>query len=218
MRAEPHEAGADVARPFFARAYAAAAPRIESGGLGQLRDELLAGVAGHVLEVGCGNGMNFSHYPASVSTVHAVEPEPHLRELARKAATTSTVEIIVTGGTGSALPAKTESVDAVVLCMVLCSVPHPDDTVAEMRRVLRPGGSVVVLEHRVSRSRSFRVLQKMADATLWPIFMGGCHLGRDPMTLLRDGGFVVDEERTPHYPGGLAGRFEPYVLGRASRP
>ncbi len=214
----PLQGNGDIPRPLFARLYAVAAPRMEQAGLAALRDEFLSGLTGQVVEVGCGNGMNFSHYPRSVSTVHAVEPEPHLRELARTAAADAPVEVIVTGGTGSALPLEDNSVDAAVLCMVLCSVPSPEATVAELMRVLRPGGTVAVLEHRVSRKSGFRLVQKAADATLWPFFTGGCHLSRDPMASLREGGFTVATERTPHYPGGLTGKFEPYVLGRASRP
>lgn len=213
--AEQREGGADLPRPIFARVYAAAAPRMDLAGLAALRVELLADLTGDVLEVGCGNGRNFPHYPASVSTLRAIEPEPNLRALARTASMTAPVEVIVTGGTGSDLPVETGSMDAVVLCMVLCSVPAPESTIAEVKRVLRPGGTVAILEHRVSESRPFRLFQKVADATLWPTFAGGCHLSRDPMALLRGGGFTVNAERTPDYPGGFAGRFEPYVLGHA---
>ena len=213
-----NDGGADLRRPLFARLYAAMAPRMDDDGLGALRSELLADLHGSVVEVGCGNGMNFAHYPSSVTRVHAAEPEPHLRALARQAAATAPVEVTVTGGTGSAVPLETDSVDAAVLCMVLCSVPSLDATVAELMRVLRPGATVAVLEHRASDRPGFRLVQRWADATLWPLLMGGCHLSRDPMASLRQGGFIVEKERAPHYPGGWSGKFEPHVLARASRP
>lgn len=218
MTAELHEAGADLPRPLFARIYTALVPRMDAGGLAELRDELLADLHGSVVEVGCGNGMNFKHYPDSVTKVHAVEPEPHLRALALGAAEKAIVDITVTGGTGDALPLDDESVDAAVLCMVLCSVPDPRAAVAELRRVVRPGGTLVFLEHCASERPGIARFQKAADATLWPLVAGGCHLGRDTLAAFRTGGFVVETVRTPEHPAGIGGALLPHILGRASRP
>ncbi len=218
MTAELHEAGADLPRPMFARIYAAMIPRMDAGGLAELRDELLADLSGSVVEIGCGNGMNFKHYPDTVTTVHAVEPEPHLRALAQDAAKNKTVDITVTGGTGDALPLEDESVDAAVLCMVLCSVPDQESAVAELRRVVRPGGTLVFLEHCASDRPGIARFQKAADATLWPLMAGGCHLGRDTLAALRSGGFVVEAVRTPDRPGGIGEAIAPHIIGRASRP
>ncbi len=218
MTAEPHEAGADLPRPLFARMYAALVPRMDAGGLAELRDELLAELSGDVVEVGCGNGMNFKHYPDSVSTVHAVEPEPHLRALALGAAEKATVDVTVTGGTGDALPLEDGSVDAAVLCMVLCSVPDARAAVAELWRVVRPGGTLVFLEHCASKRPGIARFQKAADATVWPLVAGGCHLSVDTLMALRSGGFVVEAVRTPEHPGGIGGTLVPHILGRASRP
>lgn len=218
MTAQPHEAGADLPRPLFARIYTAVVPRMDASGLSELRDELLAGLSGSVVEVGCGNGMNFKHYPASVTQVHAVEPEPHLRARAVDAAETATTDIRVTGGTGDALPLEDESVDAAVLCMVLCSVPDPQSAVAELRRVVRPGGTLVFLEHGASDRPGIARFQKAADATVWPRLAGGCHLARDPLAALTSGGFVVETVRTPERPGGIGEAIAPHIIGRASRP
>ncbi|MGV8847320.1 class I SAM-dependent methyltransferase [Tessaracoccus sp.] len=218
MTAKPYKTGADLPRPFFARTYAALVPRMDASGLAVLRDELLADLTGTVVEVGCGNGMNFTHYPDSVSTVHAVEPEPHLRALAVIAAANAGVDVTVTGGTGDAIPRDDESVDAAVLCMVLCSVPDPAAAVAEIRRVVRPGGTLVFLEHCASTRPAIARFQKAADATLWPRLAGGCHLGRDTLAALRSGGFVVEAVRTPEHPGGIGGALAPHILGRAVRP
>lgn len=193
-------------------------PRMDKGGLAALRTELLSDLTGTVVEVGCGIGSNFTHYPPSVSIVHAVEPEPHLRSLAHTAAAGTTVGINVTGGTGSALPLQDGSVDGAVLSMVLCSVPNPQSTVTELMRVLRPGGTLVFLEHHASTNAGVRTIQRAADLTLWPVFAGGCHLHRDPLTTLRTGGFVMQALRSPQYPGGLSGALAPHVLGRATRP
>lgn len=218
MTAEPHTAGADLPRPLFARIYAAMIPRMDAGGLAVLRGELLADLTGSIVEVGCGNGMNFTHYPDSVSTVHAVEPEPHLRALAVAAAQSAPVDVTVTDGTADALPLDDGSVDAAVLCMVLCSVPNPVAAVAEIRRVVRPGGTLVFLEHCASARPAILRFQKAADATVWPLMAGGCHLGRDTLAALTSGGFVVEAVRTPEHPGGIGGALAPHILGRASRP
>ncbi|MGO1384540.1 MAG: class I SAM-dependent methyltransferase [Arachnia sp.] len=217
MTAGLHEAGADLPRPMFAHIYAALIPRMDAGGLAGLRDELLAGLSGSVVEVGCGNGMNFRHYPQSVTHVHAVEPEPHLRALAVEAAADVAVDVAVTAGTGDSLPLEDGSVDAAVVCMVLCSVPDQEAAVAEIRRVVRPGGTLVFLEHVASKQPAIARFQKVADATLWPRVAGGCHLGHDTLAALTAGGFVVEAVRTPEHPGGIGGALAPHILGRAHR-
>lgn len=218
MKNAPRLPGADLPRPLFARFYTALVQRMEEGGLAALRDELLSPLAGRVVEVGCGTGTNFSHYPPSVTTVHAVEPEPHLRQLAHTASRDAPVEITVTAGTGSALPLEDGSVDAAVLCMVLCSVPEPESAIAELMRVLRPGGTLVFLEHHLSPAPGIRRFQKIADATVWPPLAGGCHLSRDPVATIRKEGFTIETMRSPEHTGRLAGAIAPHVLGRASRP
>ena len=205
----------DRSRPVFARYYAAMAPRMDSVGLGRLRDELLSGLAGEVLEVGCGNGMNFARYPGTVTSVRAVEPEPHLRRLARAAAR-SEVPIEVVAGTGEAVPLPDNSVDAAVLCLVLCSVPDPVATVGELARVIRPGGALVFLEHCAADTSKLRRVQKFADATIWPMLAGGCHLSRDPLATIEGGGFSIDSVRRFRFPqGSNASPASPHVLGRA---
>ncbi|MEJ7743530.1 MAG: class I SAM-dependent methyltransferase [Nocardioidaceae bacterium] len=208
----------DRPRPLFARYYAAMTARMDDEGLAALRDELLTGVGGQVVEVGCGNGMNFSRYPSTVTKVRAVEPEPHLRKLAQTAAAHAPVPVDVTPGIGQALPLPDDSVDTGVLCLVLCSMPDPRATVAELARVIRPGGALVFLEHCAAHSPGLRLAQRIADATLWPLLTGGCHTSRDPLTTIRDGGFTVDTVRHLRYPERPTVPASPHVLGHASRP
>ena len=108
-----------VSHPIFARAYRRLAPLGEGRGVGAFRDEVLAGVVGRVIEVGAGSGLNFAHYPPTVTDVLAVEPETVLRETAERAASLARVPVTVVDGTADSLPAEDESFDAGVASLVL---------------------------------------------------------------------------------------------------
>src|SRR5215211_3173860 len=135
-----------VHHPLFARVYARVGHLLDAE-IADHRRRLLAGLTGQVLEVGAGNGLNFPHYPVTVTEVLAVEPEPYLRRLALAAARQAPVPIRVVDGTAEALPAPDGAVDAVVASLVLCTVADPDRALAEVDRVLRPGGRLRFYEH-----------------------------------------------------------------------
>jgi ubiquinone/menaquinone biosynthesis C-methylase UbiE len=135
-----------VHHPLFARVYARVGHLMDAE-IGDHRRRLLAGLTGRILEIGAGNGPNFLHYAATVTQVLAVEPEPYLRRLALAAARQAPVPIRVVAGTAEALPAPDASFDAVVASLVLCTVADPDQALAEVRRVLRPGGMLRFYEH-----------------------------------------------------------------------
>lgn len=194
----------DIPRPVFSRFYARICPRLEDEGLAELRAELLAGLTGDVVEIGAGNGQNFRHYPAGVRSVVAVEPEPHLRGLAVRAARAAALPVSVRAGRAESLPLPEASVDAAVLCLVMCSLPDRVAALAELRRVLRPGGVVRFLEHTRADTAGLALVQRIADATLWPWFTGGCHTARDPLAALRDAGFTVTRVRRLRFPAGRA--------------
>ena len=166
-----------VKNPLFARYFNRCAARLEDRGNRELRRELLDGLAGRVIEVGAGNGLNFPHYPAAVREVVAVEPEPYLRGRALQAAAAAPVPIRVTDGTAGDLPAADGEFDAVVVSGLLCSVTDVQAALAEFRRVLRPGGQLRFYEHVRSRDTMFARYQKAADL-IWPHLMGGCHADR----------------------------------------
>ena len=181
-----------------------------------LRAELLADMTGEVVEVGAGNGKNFIHYPDRVTNVIAVEPEPYLRSLAADAAATAPIPVRVTPGTAEHLPLPDNSVDAAVLCLVMCSLPDPPVALAEIRRVLRPGGMLRFLEHTIADTPGLRMTQRLADATLWPLLAGGCHTARDPVAAITTAGFAITDVRRLRFPES---RFtqpsSPHVLGSA---
>src|SRR6266508_2488374 len=114
------------------------------------RRKLLAGLSGQVVEVGAGNGLNFTLYPETVEHVLAVEPEPLLREAAIEEAKKAPVPVEVVDGLASELPAEDASQNAAVASLVLCSVPDQAEALAEMRRVLKPGGELRFYEHVIS--------------------------------------------------------------------
>jgi len=189
----------------------------EKRGQTEHRRRLLDGLSGRVVELGAGSGINFRHYPASVSEVVAVEPEEYLRGLAEDAAATAPVPVRVVDGVSGALPLPDASCDAGVACLVLCTVPDQQRALAELARVIRPGGELRFYEHVVSRRPFEARLQHLADATFWPLLAGGCHMGRDTAAVIERAGFRMETcDRFPFSPGPPvpAG---PHILGTARR-
>ena len=188
-----------VEHPIFARAWGRISARLEPE-LGKHRRRLLAGLHGAVLEIGAGNGLNFAHYPAEVTRVLAVEPEPHLRDLAREAAKTAGIQIEVVDGLADRLPAEDASMDAAVTTLVLCSVPDQASALAEIRRVLRRDGQLRFLEHVRADSRLMAGTQRLLDATIWPFLAGGCHTHRDTQAAIVDAGFTFTDLNRVRFP------------------
>jgi ubiquinone/menaquinone biosynthesis C-methylase UbiE len=206
-----------VRHPLFARFYARLSVSMESAGVDKRRDALLAGLTGSVIEVGAGNGLNFRHYPGTVTGVLAIEPERHLRDLAEVSARAAKVPITVTDGTADRLPADDGSFDAVVASLMLCSVPDESVALAEMRRVLRPGGELRFMEHVRSDSAGQRRVQRLVDATIWPVCFGGCHAGRDTVAAIAAAGFSVKEVDRYRMPDSGLWPTTPHALGIAVR-
>jgi ubiquinone/menaquinone biosynthesis C-methylase UbiE len=194
-----------VRHPLFARLYPRLARTMERRGMAGHRAALLAGLSGTVVEIGAGSGANFPHYPAAVTRVVAVEPEPRLRRTARAAAGHAPVPVEVVDGLAERLPAADASADAVVCALVLCSVRDQTAALGEIRRVLVPGGEFRFLEHVRADTPGLVRVQRFMDATFWPRMVGGCRTGRDTTTAITEAGFTVDrldrflfpEVRTP---------------------
>jgi ubiquinone/menaquinone biosynthesis C-methylase UbiE len=207
-----------VSHPIFARFYNRLSAAAEKAGAGEHRDELLAGLAGRVIEIGAGNGHNFAHYPTSVSEVVAVEPEPYLRARATKTAASANVAVTVVDGTAEALPADDHTFDAAVFSLVLCSVPDQRAALEEAKRVLKPGGELRFYEHVRAEDPKLATWQHRIDV-VWPRFGAGCHTSRDTPSTIRDAGFRVEDERRFRFaPCLLTKPVAPHVIGRAVKP
>ncbi|MFF3895979.1 class I SAM-dependent methyltransferase [Streptomyces sp. NPDC001812] len=209
-----------VRHPLFARCYARLSVTAETrGGMAAVRHRLLDGLSGRVIEVGAGNGLNFAHYPGTVSEVVAVEPERVLRRLAVEAALRARVPVEVAPGAAEALPVESGGFDAAVVSLVLCSVRDLPRALAELRRVLRPGGEVRFFEHGRGGGRVMRLTQRALDRTVWPPLAGGCHVARDPVGALRKAGFELGPYRRTLMPESGPKLPTSYcVLGTAWRP
>ena len=208
----------DSSRPRFARMYMRSAASAEERGATDHRRRLLDGLRGTVVEIGAGHGLNFALYPPEVTEVVAVEPEPTLRRQAQSAADSASVPIRVLAGVADELPLEDESADAAVASLVLCTVPDQQRALAELRRVLRPGGELRFYEHVVPRCQPKRVLFQAIDRSgIWPAVAGGCHAARDTTEAIMQAGFDIEEiERF----GFSANRFQPlvpHILGTARR-
>jgi ubiquinone/menaquinone biosynthesis C-methylase UbiE len=204
-----------VRHPIFARLFDYGSRRIDEGEQRAHRARLVRGLAGRVIEVGAGNGLNFLHYPAQVTEVVAVEPEPFLRARASEAAATAPVPVVVVDGTAEALPLEDESCDAAVASLVLCSVRDQRAALAEIHRVLRAGGELRFYEHVRSEAPHLARWQRRVDH-LWPHLGGGCHASRDTLAAIRSAGFRVEElEQFTFKPTWCATLTSPHILGRA---
>jgi ubiquinone/menaquinone biosynthesis C-methylase UbiE len=212
------EATEEVRHPLFARLYL----RMTSGRMGrgeiEHRRKLLTGLSGRVIEVGAGGGLNFEFYPREVESVLAVEPEPTMREAAVEAAAKAPVEVQVVEGVAASLPAEDAAFDAAVCSLVLCSVSDQRRALAELRRVIRPGGELRFYEHVAAERPAGLRLQRFADATFWPRVSGGCHMARDTVAAIGAAGFEVDDHERFGYSPGPPVPALPHVLGIARRP
>ncbi len=209
---------AEVDNPLFVRLYRRMRVTAAKRGEDEHRRRTLAGLRGRVLELGAGDGTNFPLYPPEVTEIVAVEPEPRMRALAEQAARTVDVEVRVLDGLAEDLPLEDASVDAGVASLVLCTVPDQAVALAELHRVIRPGGELRFYEHVHAHRQPLRLFLTAADRSgIWPAIAGGCHPTRETAEAIQAAGFEVEGcERFAFSPTALLPNV-PYLIGSARR-
>jgi SAM-dependent methyltransferase len=165
------------------------------------RARAVEGLAGRVVEIGFGSGHNVPLYPAEVETVLAVEPAGLAWRLAGDRLAASAIPVERVGLDGQEIPLGDSSCDGALCTFTLCTVPDPTQALAELRRVLRPGGRLHLLEHGLSPDAKVARWQHRVDPVQRRL-AGGCHLNRDPLTLMTNAGFTL-ERSTQRYVRGL---------------
>ena len=165
--------------------------------------------------MGAGTGLNFPHYPAAVTEVVALEPDLYMFRRLVEAMGSSTVPVQLRRAAGDHLPVEDDSVDTVVMSLVLCSVPDVSLALGEARRVLKHGGRLLFFEHVRAEDRRLAAWQDRL-ARPWGFFGAGCHPNRDTLMAIRSAGFEIEEvERFDERAAMLA---KPHILGWALRP
>ncbi|MBJ7354390.1 MAG: class I SAM-dependent methyltransferase [Thermoleophilaceae bacterium] len=198
---------------LFASQYDRFLALAERDGLAARREELLKSVRGRVLEIGAGTGLNLDYYPDSLERLVLTEPsEPMARRLKdRVAASALDAEVVI--APAEKLPFEDDSFDTVVSTLVLCTVPDPEETLAEVRRVLAPGGSLLLMEHVRSESPDRAKWQDRLEKP-WRWYGNGCRCNRDTVSTVESAGFRWDELQhgsVPHAPPII----RPLIAGRA---
>jgi ubiquinone/menaquinone biosynthesis C-methylase UbiE len=178
------------------------------------RRKLLAAAEGRVLEVGAGTGFNLLHYPAGVDQLTLTDGMDGMLRRARKRAERVGRKVETTIAPVESLPFEDASFDTVVGSLLLCSVDDQDRALAEIRRVLKPGGQYLFLEHVRSDDQKIAGRQDRLDG-LWSALVMGCHPNRDTLPRI-EAAFAVDEVERDVLPMGPK-IVRPYVLGRAVR-
>ena len=174
------------------------ASRAERGGIGERRTRLLGELEGDIVEIGSGTGASLPHYSRARRVV-AVEPDESMAKRLPARIEEATVPVEVVSARAQELPFPDESFDAAVAAFVLCSVEDPQAVLAEARRVLRPGGKLVLLEHVRGEGRVARWQDRLTP--LHKRMAGNCHLNRDTRATVGAAGFDVGRVERTELPG-----------------
>ena len=175
----------------------------------ELRQRACASLTGRVVEVGFGSGLNVPHYPSTVSSVDAVDPSDVAWRLASDRVAASRAQVIRTGHDGASLPYGDASFDSALSTWTMCTIPDIQAALAELNRVLKPGGRLCFVEHGLAPDLSVQTWQHRLQP-LQKRMAGGCHLTRPVVDLIAAAGFDIVDLDVFYEPGA------PKVLGAAS--
>jgi ubiquinone/menaquinone biosynthesis C-methylase UbiE len=187
---------------------------MKSKEIAQLRAAHVSDAQGVVVEVGIGSGLNLPFYSHKVTRVHGFDPSTELLAMAREKAAAAPFPVDLRNQDASRIPLDEGSADTLVMTWTLCSIVDPSAALREMRRVLKPGGTFIFVEHGESPDWKVRKWQNRLTP-LWRRLGGGCHLNRKIDDLVRDAGFDILALRTEYLPGPRALTF--MYEGRATR-
>ena len=198
----------------FALGYDFFFQRAERGGLRELRRRALADARGRTLEIGAGTGLNHDLYPSAVSELVLTEPfEPMARQLRAKVAGLAT-PVTVVEASAEALPFADASFDTVALTLVLCTVPEPDRALAEIARVLKPGGRFLFLEHVRADEPGLARWQDRLNPP-WRVFGHGCNCNRDTLATIERSPLAVERAERGRIPK-MPPLVKPMLIGKAT--
>jgi ubiquinone/menaquinone biosynthesis C-methylase UbiE len=159
--------------------------------LAPYRSRVVSNATGRVLELGIGSGLNLPFYGNMVAEIIGLEPSAKLLAMANEAARKSQIPLRLVEGTAEAIPMENQSVDAVVTTWTMCSIPEIQSALQEMRRVLRPGGRLLFVEHGRAPEPGVRWWQDHLTPA-WKHLSGGCHLNRAIEELIENAGFRIE--------------------------
>lgn len=170
-------------------------------GIAELRAGIVPRAQGQVFEIGCGGGLNQPFYDtARVSGFAGIDPSPKLLDYARKAAGGRGWPVDIRQGMGEAIPFPDASFDTAVCTYTLCSVAEPARVLSELHRILKPGGTLLFLEHGRSPDAGVARWQRRIEP-VWKPLMGGCHLARAVTAPVRAAGFQIEQAGHAYMPG-----------------
>ena len=170
------------------------------GQIMKVRSKVVPNASGDVLELGCGGGINMEFYdPARVTSFTGLDPSPELLAMSRAAAQARGMDADIQGGVGEAMPFADARFDTVVTTFTLCSVADQAAVLAEIRRVLKPGGTALFLEHGAAPDASVAKWQRRIEPA-WKRIGGNCHLTRPISGAYEQAGFAVDRQAAAYIP------------------
>jgi ubiquinone/menaquinone biosynthesis C-methylase UbiE len=178
------------------------------------RQRVIGAAEGRVLEIGIGSGLNFPLYGGTVTSVIGLEPSSELLNMARPRAEAAAAPITLLDASAETIPLDSGSIDTVVTTWTLCTIPNAAQALGEMRRVLRPGGALLFVEHGRAPEPGVARWQDRLDP-LWSRLAGGCHLNREMDDLIGGNGFRIEAMENPRIPGP---RTHTYLYQGRARP